>query len=529
MKSPSVLFVLMVLMVTYPGIRSFSQVSISSDNSNPHTSAMLEVKSTDKGFLPPRIALTSVNSASPIVSPATGLLVYNTATAGITPNNVIPGYYYWNGTNWVSFCQPPGISPGDMLYWDGTRWILVPSGSPGQFLQLSLASIPTWSGDAYASLVTAPVSSVTETSAVSGGNISGDGGAEVSARGVCWSTEANPTTALATRTTDGAGVGTFVSNITGLTENTRYYVRSYATNSVGTAYGNELFFSTLTLPSVTTAAVSDISPTTADCGGEVTFDGNSAATIRGVCWSTSPNPVISGSHTTDGNGEGTFVSNLTGLIGGTLYYVRAYATNDAGTAYGSESSFTTSVSDADGNIYTTVIIGTQMWMAENLKTTTYNDLTPITYHTGFQSTSPEYAWYNNDISYKTPYGALYNWYAVNTTRLCPAGWHVPSDEDFVTLVTFAGGPTVAGGKLKEAGLTHWIIPNTGATNEYGFTALPGGGTQQSANGFVSMGYGGIYWTSNSTIANVFQNTTETVVRGVGYNNYVKNSVRCIKN
>lgn len=521
--------VLLVLMVTIPTLISFGQVSISSDNSIAHSSAMLEVKSTDRGFLPPRVELSGINLSNPVTSPATGLLVYNTATAGTPPNNVIPGYYYWNGTLWTSLGCPQGTLPGEMIYWDGVQWIAIPTGSPGQFLQLSLSGLPTWSGDAYASLTTAIVSSITTTTAISGGNLTSDGGAAVTARGVCWNTETDPTIALSTKTEDGTGTGTFTSNLNGLAENTLYYVRSYATNSVGTSYGNELSFMTLTQPAVTTAIVSDIYTTTATCGGEVTFDGNTTATLRGVCWGISVNPVISGSHTTDGNGEGTFVSNLTGLSEGTLYYVRAYATNDAGTTYGSETSFTTSVADADGNIYTTRIIGTQMWMVENLKSTRYNDDTPITYHTGFQSTSPEYAWYNNDISYKTPYGALYNWYAINTGKLCPTGWHVPADAEVVTLVTYAGGYSVAGGKLKEVGLTHWVTPNLGATDEYGFTALPGGGTQLYASGFISLGTGGIYWTSTRSIANIVQNSTENVIRGVGYNDYVKNSVRCIKN
>ncbi|MCU0378384.1 MAG: DUF1566 domain-containing protein [Bacteroidales bacterium] len=236
------LFVLGFFM-TIPGLNSFSQVSISTDNSSAHSSAMLEVKATDKGFLPPRIALSAINSASPVASPATGLLVYNTATAGISPNNVIPGYYYWNGIIWVSLTPPQGTSPGDMLFWNGSQWEVVPFGSPGQFLQLSQLNVPTWSGAAFASLTTDDISSVTSTAAISGGNITSDGGAEVTARGVCWSTSSNPTIADS-HTSNGGGTGTFTSNLTGLTGGSLYYVRAYATNSVGTAYGNELNFAT---------------------------------------------------------------------------------------------------------------------------------------------------------------------------------------------------------------------------------------------------------------------------------------------
>ena len=103
-----------------------AQVGINTDQSSPDNSAMLDIKSVSKGLLIPRVALTSIVSASPVTSPATGLLVYNTATAGVSPNQVIPGYYHWNGTRWISLSLPPGSVAGDMLYWDGTQWVLFP-------------------------------------------------------------------------------------------------------------------------------------------------------------------------------------------------------------------------------------------------------------------------------------------------------------------------------------------------------------------------------------------------------------------
>ena len=136
------------------------------------------------------------------------------------------------------------------------------------------------------------------------------------------------------------------------------------------------------------------------------------------------------------------------------------------------------ITDKDGNIYTSVTIGTQVWMVENLKATKYSDGTPIpnatNYIEGTNLTVGAYCWYDNDIANKTPYGGLYNRYAVNTDKICPTGWHLPSDSEFVTLATFLGGEAVAGSKLKESGTTHWIYPNIGATNESGFTAVPGG-------------------------------------------------------
>ena len=204
--------------------------------------------------------------------------------------------------------------------------------SYGNELNFTTLNLPT--------VTTTAITNITQTTATSGGNITSDGGAIVTARGVCWSTSANPTIS-GSHTTDGSGIGTFVSNITGLTGGTLYYVRAYATNSVGTSYGNQLSFTTLTLPTVTTTAVTNITSTTATSGGNVTSDGGAIVTGRGVCWSTSANPTISGSHTTDGSGLGAFVSNITGLTGGTLYYVRAYATNSVGTSYGNQLSFTT--------------------------------------------------------------------------------------------------------------------------------------------------------------------------------------------
>ena len=208
-------------------------------------------------------------------------------------------------------------------------------GNEVTFTTLSNPVLPT--------VTTTAVTNITQTTATSGGNVTSDGGATVTVRGVCWNISSNPTTANS-YTTDGSGTGTFVSNLTGLTANTLYYVRAYATNSIGTAYGNELTFTTLSnpvLPTVTTTVITNIAQTTATSGGNVTSDGGATVTVRGVCWNTSSGPTTANSHTTDGSGTGTFVSSLTSLSPNTLYYVRAYATNSVGTAYGNELTFTT--------------------------------------------------------------------------------------------------------------------------------------------------------------------------------------------
>ncbi|MEI6138141.1 MAG: fibrobacter succinogenes major paralogous domain-containing protein [Mariniphaga sp.] len=184
-------------------------------------------------------------------------------------------------------------------------------------------------------------SATTSTSATSGGKITNDGGSTVTARGVCWSTDQNPTTANS-KTIDGAGVGTFTSNLIGLLPGTTYYVKAYATNSMGTTYGNQMTLSiTAVMATLTTTAATAITAAAATSGGDITTDGGSAVTARGVCWATSENPTTSNSKTNDGTGAGTFTSNLTGLLPGKTYYVKAYATNSIGTAYGNQVTLTT--------------------------------------------------------------------------------------------------------------------------------------------------------------------------------------------
>ena len=222
------------------------------------------------------------------------------------------------------------------------------------------------------SVTTANVTNITSTTAISGGNVTSTGGAAVTLRGVCWSTSQNPTIFNA-HTSDGSGTGSFVSSLEGLLPSTTYYIRAYATNSQGTAYGNQLSFTTsptITIPTVTTASVTNITSSTAISGGNVTASGGAAVSARGVCWSTSQNPTLSDSHTTDGSGNGVFVSNLSGLSPSTTYYVKAYATNSRGTAYGNQESFTTTSSGIQCNDFT--LTHTAGSVAPVSKTVNYN-------------------------------------------------------------------------------------------------------------------------------------------------------------
>lgn len=192
--------------------------------------------------------------------------------------------------------------------------------------------------------------------------------------------------------------------------------------------------------------------------------------------------------------------------------------------------------DEDQNNYPVITIGTQTWMAENLKTTKYNDGIDIPLVTDRDEwrdlNSPAYCWYENDEAFFGAfYGALYNWFAVNTGKLCPSGWHVPTDEDWTILANFLGGVGIAGGKLKETGIFHWEDPNTGATNESGFTALPGGMRKDNGN-FDDVGEEGIWWSASESGGDdawfrLMENESEEVERDddekiAGF------SIRCLK-
>jgi uncharacterized protein (TIGR02145 family) len=392
-----------------------------------------------------------------------------------------------------------------------------------------------------ATVTTSVVTSITSNSAESGGNVTADGGAEVTARGVCWNTLPNPTTSNF-KTTDGSGLGIFTSLITGLQPNETYYLRAYATTYAGTAYDNEeITFSTLPdKPTLTTTSITEITTISAKIGVSITYDGGAQVTSRGVCWSTSQNPTIADSKTNNGSGAGSFTSILNGLTPSTIYYIRAYATNSAGTGYSNQNSFRTAnetgtIQDIEGNVYNTVKIGTQWWMAENLKTTKYNDNTSIPLVTDntmwYSLSSPGYCWYNNNITHKNTYGALYNWYTANTDKLCPTGWHVASDAEWTTLTNYLGGELDAGGKLKETGTVHWTSSNGGVTNETGFTALPGGYRIYGGE-FYLIGDNGCWWSSTeSSTSNAWSRLMEAGFWSVTRNGWVKRiglSIRCVK-
>jgi uncharacterized protein (TIGR02145 family) len=262
-----------------------------------------------------------------------------------------------------------------------------------------------------------------------------------------------------------------------------------------------------TQPRLFTDSVGSINATTAMVYGSIPNDGGQDISSRGICWSTSPNPTTDLiTKTQNGSGMGSFSGNLSSLSPSTTYYTRAYSTSAAGTWYGNELTFTTSASvssatcgapnihnpnlsygsmtDQDGNSYKTIVIGSQEWMAENLKTGHYRngEMIPIvTNDTGW--TEPASCWFKNDsANYSCPYGRYYNWYAVADPRgICPIGWHLPSDEDWKILEQYLGMPERDLDKFRlEFFVARGDSQNIGGklqsngSNESGFSALLGG-------------------------------------------------------
>lgn len=308
-------------------------------------------------------------------------------------------------------------------------------------------------------------------------------------------------------------------------------------------------------PVITTAPVTGILYTSAISGGIVSDDGGDPTVIGGVCWGTNSTPTIDTSRTIDVTGSGEFTSLILGLKVGTKYFLRAYATNSAGTEYGTGISFTThilgvkfnpdltygTVTDIEGKSYKTVPIGTQIWMAENLETIKFNDGTAIPLITNNADwtnlITPAYCWFdNNDTLYKSIYGAYYNWFAVNTGKLCPDGWHVPTDNEWQILVDYLGGSSVAGSKIKEAGTNNWVSSNRGATNGSGFTALPGGLRGSYDGIFGGQGTFGGWWSATELVTsplgtawNRWIHTDTTVITRSEIFKKDGFSVRCVKN
>jgi uncharacterized protein (TIGR02145 family) len=394
--------------------------------------------------------------------------------------------------------------------------------------------------DTLPTVTTKAVTGISQTAATSGGTITFTGGAPHSEKGMVYATTTNPTI-LNNKLPDNSSGLTWNSTLTGLTGNTKYYIRAYATNIIGTAYGMLDSFVTLPIiPTITTNSVTTITRTTAVSGGNISSNGGYVILARGIVWNKTGNPAVGtdSSRTDASMTTGSYTLNVGNLNSGITYYVRAYATNAVGTAYGNELSFTTQpVFDTIGNQYTTITINGKEWFRENLKTTKYatgTDILNVTENASwFNLVSGQGAWanYANDGSNDAIYGKLYNWYAVSDVKgLCPTGWHVATDPDWTSLTANYGLDAAAGNELKSK--TLWTIGNAN-TNISLFGALPGGG--RSPGGFGDINDKGFWWTStpdpsdtDKAYVRSMQYNFDTVLRNTESNKYGF-SVRCVKN
>lgn len=333
--------------------------------------------------------------------------------------------------------------------------------------------------------------------------------------------------------------GIFQAQFTGLKSNTTYYFRSFVIiESVPRLSIIRQFTTKDATPVVNTGNASRINSVSAILNGTVNAKELTTTVTFEYGLSTSYGSLIDDNQI-GGSNEVQVSAYIDNLTDATTYHFRIKAVNDAGTAYGDDISFTTPerLTDADGNEYNVVIIGAQMWMQENLRTTRFNDDSDIPLVTGNYEwtllSSPAYCYYNNDENnYRDRYGALYNWHAVNTGILCPQGWHVVSDGGWSDLTAYLGGENIAGGKLKEDGTELWEPPNSEATNETDFRAVPGGFRNETTGAFSEIGQNSYYWTSTEN------STDDSWLRSLHYNDgnvsrtYGSKrqgySVRCVK-
>ena len=421
--------------------------------------------------------------------------IENTPTIPTVPTNVSA---FDNDANYITAADIPAIPNNVSTFNNDANYITNSNTSCANSVDLCelLEKLQQLENQLEFKILTEGVTAVTQNSFTVNGKVQTDGSTTVTQRGFVYSSS-NPTPSISDyRVNCGSGTGTYLYTVTGLTPGITYYVRAYATNENGTFYGSVVAVTTTatspsTVPSVTTIAVTDVGKFRATVSGSVTSDGGENVTQRGFVYGTSSNPTTSNNKVTSGSGTGDFTILLSNLQAGTLYYVRAFAINSKGTAYGNQLTFNTTadeqpapigndgqpctgtptVTDHEGNVYNTVKIGTQCWTKENMRATTSPTtgtyLIPPT-GTTYTYSGKQARWYNNDSATYAPqnYGLLYNWNAaVDTFKMtygetsvvpiyenyvvyvlfsgqrrgiCPQGWHVPSDGEWSTLTNYLG-------------------------------------------------------------------------------------------
>ena len=421
------------------------------------------------------------------------------------------------------------------------------------FISLSLTYYSCNKDEVYkaAKVQTGDITEITFNSARVAGSIS-DLGSGSDDHGHCWSKNPEPTTSDFKTSFGAPTTGAFASEMTSLEMGIEYFVRIYVIQGKEIVYGTVKSFTTISgIPKLTTSEVLIKTYKSVVSGGEVSIDIDEEVTARGVCWNIDGDPTLEDDFTSDSLGIGSFVSMLDNLEKNTKYYLRAYATSSYGTGYGNEVEFEIEIAPGEdmtdsrnGKVYKTAQIGSQLWMAENLNYgTVIHDSVDAT-----DNAIDEMYYYNNSDSLGNIYGGLYLWdemmqytTTVSTQGVCPDGWHLSSDEEWMKMESFLGmadstviktswrGTDDEGDKLKEVGTEHWRS-NPDGNNESGFTALPGGRYKEGV--FEELGDLASYCISSS------QSSAGAWYRGligtsgkIGRNHPYRDqgrSVRCIK-
>ena len=413
---------------------------------------------------------------------------FSTVIEDLTPETK---YYFW------AYASLEGIST---------------YGDQGEFTTLP-AQLPV--------VETGTVSEITSSSAKCGYSILSDGGSPVSGRGLCWGKEPLPTLENPeNHTEEGSGTGAFIGIMGGLTPESEYNVRAYATNGEGTAYGDPRPFGTPPSPiepEVETNPHQDLTAHSVVLGGSILHEGYAEITAKGIYWSLAPNPTAEDNILPGGSGATSFQLTLGELSSSTVYYYRAFAENSAGIGMGEPSEFKTLfkcgdllLDDRDDQAYPTVEIGGQCWMAKNLNVGLRVDIE--TGQTGNEEI--EKFCYDDNPAHCNDYGGLYTWdemmqYSTDESAqgVCPDGWHIPSDGEWMTLEGHLGMDEAdrqaegfrgskQGGMLKTADKPPWIEPNTLATNSTQFSALPSGMIFPESFTSSDLGSYTVYWVSS---------------------------------
>lgn len=296
---------------------------------------------------------------------------------------------------------------------------------------------------------TNPASSITSTTALVGGTITNTGGSTITKSGICYAIHTNPSITDSLTTDGGMSLGSFKSTLSNLNPNTTYYYCAYAINATGTSLGTaDSFVTSKGVPTLTTVGITNNADLQAQSGGTIINNGGATITASGVCWSTAANPTISNFKVSNPTQTGSFFDTLRNLTVQTTYYVRAFATNSYGTGYGNQITFSASstgtVTDFDGNVYGTITIGTQTWLASNLRVRHYRNGDSIRDgFVGFDLLHGDsvgaYTFPNGDTSQASLYGLYYTYGALADSRnIAPTGWHVATDQDWYKLEFYEG-------------------------------------------------------------------------------------------